>query len=243
MGGRGSWSLTSGGRKYSIQIGDASSSEDVGKVDDTPEGRADIIRMFGDVGVTSVGGTQGMPTNVLGAVGIQLNNLERKYGAIGASESVKVMTADGVGFKSAVGDIDGHQVLILSPRALSSVRAYNKQLRHEQSTGFKMPTDGTVLSNARYTTTHEYGHILQNAMYQRAKSSGYTGTKGQYAGKVAREVARNAVKRFGGSQSDLSEYGATNSQEFFAEAFANANLGNPNPIGKAMADWLSRNRM
>lgn len=41
----------------------------------------------------------------------------------------------------------------------------------------------------------------------------------------------------------MSNYGRSNSYEFFAEAFANAHLGAPNAIGLAMRDYLRDNKL
>lgn len=243
MGGRGTWSTTYKGKTYHINVGDANSKGMLGIVDDTPDMRDDIQKMFIDeLGVTSIGGTQDFNQAVIGAYGIQLKNLERKYGAIGASNSVHIVTADGAGFKAAVGhDLQGNQVLYLNPSELGNIGRYTSSLKSEQQSGFKMPTSGTVKNQARYTITHEYGHMLQNAMYRKAVTNGYKGTQGQYARDVANEVTSEASKRYNAKKGDLSSYGASNSAEFFAEAFANANLGSPNAIGKAMNDWLRKN--
>ena len=39
---------------------------------------------------------------------------------------------------------------------------------------------------------------------------------------------------------NLSRYGRTNDAEFFAEVFANSQLGEPNELGKAMNEWLKQ---
>jgi hypothetical protein len=39
---------------------------------------------------------------------------------------------------------------------------------------------------------------------------------------------------------NLSKYGHTNKAEFFAEVFANSQLGEPNELGKAMNTWLDK---
>jgi hypothetical protein len=39
---------------------------------------------------------------------------------------------------------------------------------------------------------------------------------------------------------NLSRYGRTNKAEFFAEVFANSQLGNPNELGLAMIEWLKQ---
>ncbi|MCR5583488.1 MAG: hypothetical protein K6F70_07805 [Eggerthellaceae bacterium] len=98
---------------------------------------------------------------------------------------------------------------------------------------FKMPTDGSLLSAARYTITPEYGHLMHNAISKLTGKSKY---------EVFREVRGLAVRKNGATRRDLSDYGHTNYHEFFAEAFANANSGAPNAIGQAMNDHLDRYR-
>ena len=53
------------------------------------------------------------------------------------------------------------------------------------------------------------------------------------------EEAKKIDKDFSMSKY-LSEYGRTNYSEFFAEAFANSQLGEPNVLGQAMNKWLER---
>lgn len=244
MGGRGSWSSTYDGKMRVINVGDASSSAALGNVDSRPDNRKDIQKMFVDeLGVTSIGGTQSMSQATIGAVGIRLKELEKKYGVIADSPSFEIVTADGLGFKGAMG-VDpntGAQTLYLSPSALGNVTSYNKGLAMEQRHGEKMPTNGTVKSQYSYTVTHEYGHALQNVMYAKATRGGYKGTSGQYAEKAGKEIISIATKKYNGTQKSLSSYGATNYAEFFAEAFASANLGKPTAVGKAMNDWLKKN--
>ena len=38
----------------------------------------------------------------------------------------------------------------------------------------------------------------------------------------------------------MSKYSGTNSEEFFAEVFANSQLGSPNKLGEAMNEWIAR---
>ena len=184
-----------------------------------------------------------MSQATIGAVGIRLKELEKKYGVIADSPSFEIVTADGLGFKGAMG-VDpntGAQTLYLSPSALGNVTSYNKGLAMEQRHGEKMPTNGTVKSQYSYTVTHEYGQALQNVMYAKATRGGYKGTSGQYAEKAGKEIISIATKKYNGTQKSLSSYGATNYAEFFAEAFASANLGKPTAVGKAMNDWLKKN--
>lgn len=41
-------------------------------------------------------------------------------------------------------------------------------------------------------------------------------------------------------KNNLSQYGKTNYAEFFAEVFANSQLGESNELGDAMSEWLKK---
>lgn len=246
MGGRGSSSISVGNTGQVIEVGSGTSS--VGSLgiggDMNPDSRKDIQTMFvSHTGFSEIVGTDKMDTAVLGAYGIQLNNLERRFGAIGGSEKVSVAMTDKADFVAAVSYNPlntGQQTLILNYSDMGKISKAVSQQRASEKSGWAMPTDGSVKSMARYTVTHEYGHILHNQLYARAKANGYTGTRNQFIGSAMREIKSNAIKNYGATQKSLSGYGATNSREFFAETFANANLGNPNALGHAMNDWLKK---
>ena len=44
-------------------------------------------------------------------------------------------------------------------------------------------------------------------------------------------------------EKEMSIYGLKNDSDFFAESFANSQLGNPNVFGKAMEIWLQRRNL
>lgn len=237
MGGRGSYSATSAGRgRISVtRIGRVN-------VDHTPESRGDVRTLFRNVGIESVEGTNNFDTAVIGAFALQLGNLERKYGVIGDSENVVLQTMTNGNAKGAVSYYPHNptnMTLMLNSAHLGSVGKINATLKSEQASGFKVKTNGSILSQARYTVTHEYGHMLENVLYQRAKNQGYKGSQASFNGTVRNEICSLAAK-YGAKGSSPSRYGGTNSSEFFAESFASANLGNPSPYGKGMRDWLKQ---
>lgn len=239
MGGRGSSSISVGKTGQIIDGGGGSLDVDL-----TPDSRKDIQTMFvGHTGFSEILGTDQMDTAVLGAYGIQLNNLERKYGAIGGSDKPKVGMVDGADFIAAVSynpNNTAKQTLILNYSDMGNISKAVKQQRKAEKSGWAMPTDSSVKNMARYTVTHEYGHMLHNSLYAKAVASGYTGTRNQWLGSQVRSIKSNAQKKYGATSKSMSTYGKSNSAEFFAEAFANANLGNPNAMGKAMNDWLRK---
>lgn len=53
--------------------------------------------------------------------------------------------------------------------------------------------------------------------------------------KIAKEIDDNFNIR-----DNISSYGTQDYAEFFAEVFANSQLGKPNTLGKAMQIWLER---
>ena len=115
-----------------------------------------------------------------------------------------------------------------------------------------------------YTVTHEYGHMIQNKLiYDYRVAKGWTeSAKLQFVDFTKRtskaqfkyyhdthktvldqcfneiiEIAKRNNPAFNLSY-NISTYGKSNKAEFFAEVFANSQLGAPNELGKAMIEWL-----
>ena len=118
---------------------------------------------------------------------------------------------------------------------------------------------------AIYTVAHEFGHIVQNVLiwkHLKASKAEYKAALAhdrisekptaveQFRTRVARthkeelfkivkeERPRMTKKDF---ENSMSYYGNERPSDFFAEAFANAECGKPNVIGKAMTTFLERN--
>jgi hypothetical protein len=121
-----------------------------------------------------------------------------------------------------------------------------------------------------YTITHEFGHMIQNVLEKQyidenseefekvKKKSLEVGLKNpskgkkildDYCGKIRKQHA-NEIKRIileidpsitrQKFAECVSSYATENDAEFFAEAFANAECGKPNVIGKAITIFLER---
>ena len=112
-----------------------------------------------------------------------------------------------------------------------------------------------------YTVTHEYGHILENAisrkredwnvLEEKVSKLGFDHRKIQKVRKDAEkkqakiiyeeiiDIAKKNNPDFKLSE-NLSRYGHTNHFEAFAEMFANSQLGAPNELGRAMQEWLRK---
>lgn len=113
------------------------------------------------------------------------------------------------------------------------------------------------------TITHEYGHAIEAKVVSKRLRKQYTemgfnydtdsveilkdfsGLKRSY--KRHENDIRNEILDIAKSNNpnfdllkNLSEYGRTNSAEFFAEVFANSQCGQPNELGKAMELWLTK---
>lgn len=232
MGGRGAVSVSGGviivGRGFE-------GGNDILSLGGNPDKREDVMNAFREIGFSSVDGLSGTDTAVLGAYAMALNRLEREYGAMSVIGEIPVLGANTSSTIAAVryDRLGGKaNALILSRNLMGSISKLVESQRYSEGTGFKMPTDGSLLSAARYTVTHEYGHLMHNAL---AQATGKTETQ------IFNEVKRLAETKYGATNDDVSEYGKTNSHEFFAEAFANANSGNPNKVGRAMLDYLESN--
>ena len=129
-----------------------------------------------------------------------------------------------------------------------------------------MPFSRTNEEASIATVTHEYGHMLQNVIkkeYMESlgwknsdmfafvnKSAKTDKAKYKWYADVQKTVQNNcydeiiAIAKRNNPVFDLdaniSEYGKTSKAEFFAEVFANSQLGKPNELGVAMNEWLNK---
>lgn len=113
-----------------------------------------------------------------------------------------------------------------------------------------------------YSLTHEYGHMLQSTIATRRTDWKALEEKRVKLNTFDAEKIRNIYKKEEKKQAkamyeeitaiakknnpnfslkdNLSEYGRTNYNEFFAESFANSRCGAPNELGIAMEEWLEK---
>lgn len=221
---------------------------------------SDVKRMFEMAGFDKVDVSSEFPTQVVGAFAVQLQNLEREYGGIKTfkndrewsnGKKVAILTTEHSGsaygwfrperLSSNNGKIDLESTINLNPSLLSDIKRRQERLKSEQKNGFKVSTKDNILAATRYTVTHEYGHLLEQSLYAKAKKNGYTKSFNQFCGDAKRSINAIAKKNYGATSKNPSRYGGTNSKEFFAEAFTSLNLGDPGPHGKALNDWLIKN--
>ena len=194
----------------------------------------------------------------------QLYALEQKFGAIKKSTGSigSSNRKDAAAYVGAMVKDPTNQDLSLCPDSYSSYTHHVQTNIDHIKSGFSMPA---LEENAAiYTVTHEYGHMLQHTIVKKEMEeygleklkNSIDYTKKTYKAifkqhyKILAEtekkccaeildIAREANVNFKISE-NLSRYGKTNYAEFFAEVFANSQLGAPNELGKAMQVWLER---
>ena len=242
MGGRGSYSVSgaSGGGK--IRLLGRNTNVHMKNVGGAAESREGINTLAGQAGFISVSGLDDVGTQSLGAYISAIGKLEKEYGALASTPTI-LTGADGKSFYAAAGEFNGGAAMVLNRKYMSNAAKHAKAEGAESSKGFKMPTDGKLTSNATYTVKHEYGHLLQFALYRKAAANGYTGTVNQHAADVYKQVKQTAIKKYGATASSLSGYGKSNASEAFAEAFAGLHSGKPTAFSYALRDYLKSNKL
>lgn len=195
----------------------------------------------------------------------QLYALEQKFGAVGQSTGSICSVSSG---KDTVAYVRGtlkdptNQNLSLCPGAYHSYKDMVSTTLGEIERNWAMPAQKE--NAAIYSVTHEYGHMLENTIIKKAmeeygldkleKSIDYTKKTPKAVFKQYYKIQSETEKKCCAEILDiaketnvnfkisdnLSRYGKTNYAEFFAEVFANSQLGAPNELGKAMLVWLER---
>lgn len=195
----------------------------------------------------------------------QLHNLEQTFGAVKKSTGSICSVSGGRATDAYVGakvTDPTNQNLSLCPIAFNSYKSNVTETLSQIESGYIMPA---LKENASiYTVTHEYGHMVQNTVIKKAMEDyGLEKLKASidYSKKTEKarlkqykkiwadtekrccaeilDIAKEANVNFK-LEDNISRYGRTNYAEFFAEVFANSQLGAPNELGKAMLVWLER---
>lgn len=241
MGGRGSWSMTgSGGGK--VRMLGKSINVHMSGLGGPVDSRRDVRDVAQQAGFAGALGTDDIGTSPMGSYIAAVNKLERQYGAM-RDVPTYIAGADGSGFYAAAMSNNDFAVLAINRELMGNAAKHAKATAREGKSGFKMPTDGRLTSDAHYTIVHEYGHLLQGALYRNAARNGYIGSEKQYRSKAYREIKGIAEKKYKANGNGLSGYGRYDTAEFFAECFAGANSGRPTAYGKATSDWLKKNKL
>lgn len=167
------------------------------------------------------------------------------------------------GFRS---DIDNKKFeMVLSKKYFKDYASLIETEKKAISTKHTMPFDEKYMTV--YTITHEFGHALEQLLideYNKKHITEFTDMKtkrndaifksitkarnirNKWETKIANEISGEiyeiALKNNPGLKigNVLSEYGKTDSFEFFAECFANMECGAPNELGNAMREYLKK---
>ena len=195
----------------------------------------------------------------------QLHNLEQTFGAVKKSTGSICSVSGGRATDAYVGakvTDPTNQNLSLCPIAFNSYKSNVAETLSQIESGYIMPA---LKENASiYTVTHEYGHMVQNTVIKKAMEDyGLEKLKASidYSKKTEKAIFKQYIKILSDTEKkcsaeildiakeanvnfklgdNISRYGRTNYAEFFAEVFANSQLGAPNELGKAMLVWLER---
>ena len=119
-----------------------------------------------------------------------------------------------------------HKPLIkLNPKYHYSMANLEKTVRKCIRSHHSMPAKW----HKTYVFNHEFGHYIENYLMD---------TKGLSASNIRNDIIKIARERYGMTDIVISNYGKTNSHEFFAECFANHKGGQQNALGKAIGAYL-----
>lgn len=174
----------------------------------------------------------------------QLESLERTFGAVSKSIHPSI-SADGETRAVAVTKRNtlnsSKQKLVLSARRFRNYEEHIRKRREEMHNSHCMPCTDSNETLARYVITHEYGHMLSNILAYSDSNSG-SRTRDEIISEYRKQIESIAseIDPAYSTKQSLSKYGGQSDSEFFAECFANSQLGQPNILGNAMLIWLER---
>lgn len=174
----------------------------------------------------------------------QLYILENKFNAIHRSVDPYI-SADKKGTAVACVrhpiDKPEQQSLHLSNTLYRNKKRHISDRKNDVNTFFCMPCNIDDETLSRYVVTHEYGHMVENVLISE-EMKGRFGSHSDFARYYRSEITEIAklLDRDYDESQYLSKYGSTKDTEFFAECFANSQLGQPNVLGHAIRIWLER---
>ena len=189
--------------------------------------------------------------------------LENKFKVIHSSDNPTICS---VSAKNALAYVSHsiinpiRQNLSLCPGSFSNKIKHIEQQRKMIEKGWSMPALDENIH--LYTVTHEYGHMIQNKLiYDKMVEYGldklrisidytkrtkkaifkeYYKIINSVQKECFKEIVNIAVKNNADFKlkDNISQYGTTSFAEFFAEVFANSQMGKENELGRAMIEWL-----
>ena len=132
----------------------------------------------------------------------------------------------------------GSRLTRLNVKANTDYETFNKGKADSMASGWSAPWDTKKRSGLQATMVHEYGHAYGNMLaYNHNANTGKRMTA--FYKNSQKAILKIASEKYGAGIESASGYARTKPQQFFAEAFANANNGAPNAIGNAFNDWVA----
>ena len=218
--------------------------------------RQEAKELLHQIGFGRVNGTEKMSEKLLVDNANRLAELNNRFGAIpdGMALSVEKFTGTMSGSSAFVEfpvKKEGAKCLHLNSsvyrqtsRQVDMVAKNTRQSRW--GVGYQMPVANDQRDVA--VITHEYGHILENSLFNRGgiyRREGIKTTSKAYQ-KASADAFDDIIRIAQNNNPDfdfdkvMSRYGKSNTAEFFAECFMNSQCGKPNELGLAMEEWLKR---
>lgn len=168
----------------------------------------------------------------------QLETLNNRFSAI--PQGNMVIKYDGK--KDGLAGVNRSNSRIFLGKKYSDRNLLIESARRAAISKWHMPSNMDDETLSKYTITHEFGHILQNSIFEKAVRAGYRDSKVQFLEECYNEIITIAKKNNPNFkyEDSISKYGRKNNNraEFFAECFANSQLGKPNDLGNAIEEWL-----
>jgi hypothetical protein len=152
----------------------------------------------------------------------------------------------------------------LSKNLYKNKQSFIKDIIKSRETGFFVNFDDKYLETE--CITHEFGHFIHNVIiknynennksaYEKMRAKTYKAKSASAYNKIVTKWSSDIIKPINNEiieiaktldkdfilDNNISKYGKTSPQEFFAECFANAECGKPNALGKAIKIYLERN--
>lgn len=177
----------------------------------------------------------------------QLRDLEDRFGAV-QKGSIGVEVKKGKGGATTVQvQTSTSTILKFGKDSFGDKAQYLQIMRRDLLDGWCMPCSNDDETLCKYIVTHEYGHILQNSLIKDEMSvkMGSRADFARYYRNEIEDIARHLDPDYepekytsGYIQDTKANNPSKYDYEFFAECFANSQLGEPNVLGQAMNQWL-----
>ena len=226
----------------------------------------DGIKDLEDIGIDDPASMyRGMEEELFTENARQIKRLENRFKLTEKFDTLKVDTV-GTGAEVAFvkyGPTTPQNVeLNFSKDLYSKPKSLVSKVKSNVESGFFMPVGQSETELALYPITHEYGHLVQTSLFkEELLKNGWSPSNPRqfvdansldgrfhWYDKIKNDMVERHYDEIVGIakrnnpefslDDNVSEYGKTIKEEFFAEAFVNSQLGEPNEIGKAMNTWL-----